>query len=132
MNVKILSKTVCVAIALQSFQAYSCNIDSFKADESIPVRPITNQNHNQRPHSRALIPFELYYSADISSILLYFIADVGEVEISIHNLSSGEYNDYTVNSKVGSVVLPITGDSGYYVITFTLQNGKQFIGEFSI
>lgn len=65
-------------------------------------------------------------------MLVRFIKDVGEVEISIRNLSSGEYNDYTINSKIGSIVLPISGDSGDYVITFTLQNGKQFIGEFSI
>lgn len=61
-----------------------------------------------------------------------FIKDVGEVEISIQNLSSGEYNDYTINSKIGSIVLHISGNTGDYVITFTLQNGKQFIGEFSI
>ena len=65
-------------------------------------------------------------------MLVRFIKDVGEVEISIRNLSSGEYNDYTINSKIGSIVLPISGDSGDYVITFTLQNGKQFLGEFSI
>lgn len=65
-------------------------------------------------------------------MLVRFIKDVGEVEISIRNLSSGEYNDYTINSKIGSIVLPISGDFGDYVITFTLQNGKQFIGEFSI
>ena len=50
----------------------------------------------------------------------------------LNSRSSGEYNDYTINSKIGSIVLPISGDFGDYVITFTLQNGKQFIGEFSI
>lgn len=47
---------------------------------------------------------------------------------------SGIYHleNTTINSKIGSIVLPISGDFGDYVITFTLQNGKQFIGEFSI
>lgn len=90
------------------------------------------QGSKHRLHSKAFVPFEANYNAGLASVLVRFIKDVGEVEISIRNLSSGEYNDYTINSKIGSIVLPISGDFGDYVITFTLQNGKQFIGEFSI
>ena len=124
MHLKFLLKAVCLLLLLSSTSVYSGNVYAPNDEESIVIIPV-EQSFNHRPHSKAFVPFEANYN-------VRFIKDVGEVEISIRNLSSGEYNDYTINSKIGSIVLPISGDFGDYVITFTLQNGKQFIGEFSI
>lgn len=131
MHLKFLLKAVCLLLLLSSTSVYSGNVYAPNDEESIVIIP-AEQSFNHRPHSKAFVPFEANYNAGLASVLVRFIKDVGEVEISIRNLSSGEYNDYTINSKIGSIVLPISGDSGDYVITFTLQNGKQFIGEFSI
>ena len=124
MYLKYLLKAVCLLLLLSSTSVYSGNVYAPNDEESIVIIPV-EQSFNHRPHSKAFVPFEANYNAGLASVLVRFIKDVGEVEISIRNLSSGEYNDYTI-------VLPISGDFGDYVITFTLQNGKQFIGEFSI
>ncbi len=131
MHLKYLLKAVCLFLLVPSSRGYSGALYEPNNEEPITIIPV-EQSSKIRPHSRIFVPFEANYNVGLASVLVRFIRDVGEVEISIQNLSSGEYNDYTVNSKVGSIVLPITGDAGYYVITFTLQNGKQYIGEFSI
>lgn len=131
MHLKFLLKAVCLLLLLPSTRGYSGNVCAPDNEEPIVIIP-AEQGSKHRPHSKAFLPFEANYNAGLASVLVRFIKDVGEVEISIRNLSSGEYNDYTINSKIGSIVLPISGDFGDYVITFTLQNGKQFIGEFSI
>lgn len=131
MYLKFLLNAVCLLQLLSSTSVYSGNVYAPNDEEPILIIP-AEQSSKHRPHSKAFVPFVANYNVGLASVLVRFIRDVGEVEISIQNLSSGEYNDYTINSKVGSIVLPISGDSGDYVITFTLQNGKQFIGEFSI
>lgn len=127
----MLLKAVCLLLLLPSTRGYSGNVCAPDNEEPIVIIPV-EQSFNHRPHSKAIVPFEANYNAEFTSVLVRFIKDVGEVGISIQNLSSGEYNDYTINSKIGFIVLPISGDSGDYVITFNTQNGKQFIGEFSI
>ena len=129
MHLKFLLKAVCLLLLLPSTRGYSGNVCAPDNEEPIVIIPV-EQSFNHRPHSKAIVPFEANYNAEFTSVLVRFIKDVGEVGISIQNLSSGEYNDYTINSKIGSIVLPISGDSGDYVITFTLQNGKQFLGKF--
>ncbi len=131
MYLKFLLNAVCLLQLLLSTSVYSGNVYATNDEESIVIIP-AEHSFEHRPHSKAFVPFEANYNAGLAFVLVRFIRDVGEVEISIQNLSSGEYNYYTINSKVGSIVLPISGDYGDYVITFTLQNGKQFIGEFSI
>ena len=127
MHLKFLLKAVCLLLLLPSTRGYSGNVYEPNNEEPIVIIPV-EQSFNHRPHSKAFVPFEANYNAGLASVFVRFIKDVGEVEISIQNLSSGEYNDYTINSKIGSIVLPISGNTGDYVITFTLQNGKQFIG----
>lgn len=131
MRLKFLLKAIFLILLLPLTQVYSGNVYEPNNEEPIVIIPV-EQSFKHRPHSKAFVPFEANYNTGLASVLVRFIKDVGEVEISIHDLSSGEYNDYTINSKIGSIVLPISGDSGDYVITFTLQNGKQYIGEFSI
>lgn len=131
MHLKFLLKAVCLLLLLSSTLVYSGNVYELKDEEPIVIIP-AEQSFQHRPHSKAFVPFEANYNAGLASVQVYFIKDVGEVEITIQNLSSGEYDDYTINSKVGSIVLPISRDSGDYVIKFALQNGKQYIGEFFI
>lgn len=131
MYLKFLLKAACLLLLLSSTSVYSGNVYAPNDEESIVIIP-AEKSFEHRPHSKAFVPFEANYNAGLASVLVRFIKDVGEVEISIQNLSSGEYNDCTINTRIGSIVLPVLGNSGYYMITFTLQNGKQFIGEFSI
>lgn len=128
MNTKLL---ISISFVFLSGQAYPCDYN-VSNDEPIPIRPTVNNSNTHRPNSKAVVPFEAYYDTDLSSILLYFINDVGDVEIAIQNLSSEESYYFTINSSIGSIILPISGNLGYYEMTFTLQNGKHYIGEFLI
>ena len=124
MHLKFLLKAVCLLLLLPSTRGYSGNVYAPNNEEPIVIIP-AEQSFEHRPHSKAFVPFVANYNVGLASVLVRFIRDVGEVEISIQNLSSGEYNDYIIDSKVGLIALPISGDSGYYVIIFTLQNGKR-------
>lgn len=131
MRSKFILKTTCVALCLQAFQGFIYNSFASSEDETIVIIP-SNNSPNRRPHTKAKVPFEVSYCSETSSLSVLFLYDVGQVEISIMNVSSGSYYNYVINSNVGLTFLPINGDSGYYAITFNLPEGKQYVGEFVI
>ena len=64
--------------------------------------------------------------------MVNFLYDLGSVSVEIENETTGEYNQTTINATQGVHPIIVSGDAGAYVITFTLNNGQAFIGEFEI
>lgn len=123
-------KTISFTVLLLSSFAYSNSKDVFSGtDQPIQVRSVANNSGNHRPHSMVVIPFDVYYNAEISSILVYFLNDIGEVEVSIQNTLTGEYLNFSINSKIKTAIFPISSDSGLYFVTFTLSEGSQYEGQ---
>lgn len=128
---KFILKSACVALCLQAFQGFVCDSFASSDDEVIVMIP-SNHSSNRRPHTKAKIPFEVSYCSETSSVSVLFLHDIGQVEVSIMNVSSGSSHNYVINGNAGFAFLPISGDSGYYIITFHLENGRQYAGEFQI
>lgn len=61
-----------------------------------------------------------------------FLINIGFVFIEIENLTTGEYTQTAVNSATGSAVFPISGNAGFWTITFSLSDGTMYYGEFEI
>lgn len=73
-------------------------------------------------------PVQASYENDTNRVLVSFLSDLGIVNIDIENEDTGELSTYMVNSAVVNHSFIISGDSGYWSITFTLLNGTEYVG----
>lgn len=67
-----------------------------------------------------------------STLSVNFLDNLGYIVIEIENQATLEYSQITVNALAGPMVLPISGTSGNWTITFTLSSGVQYYGEFML
>ena len=85
----------------------------------------------EAPRSPSNVIVLAEYDDVLNSVVASLVNAGTSVDVSIENLSTGEsYNDAV--SGNGIAVLPISGSSGLWVITFTLGSGEVFEGEFEL
>jgi len=61
-----------------------------------------------------------------------FLSNLGSVSIEIENQTTGEYSQTVANAMAGPMVFPISGNAGFWTITFTLSNGAVYYSDFVI
>lgn len=83
-------------------------------------------------HAPALIPIQAAYYPSITTILVDFLYDLGQVSVEIENETTGAYSQTTINAMQGVCPFIVSGASGIYELTFTLANGIVYIGSFEI
>ena len=91
---------------------------------------IITQEHDQLlGPPRTSIPFFAEYSDDY--VLLGASISCGTVAVRI---TSSAGDDYSTNfiSSMGMILLPISGDSGQYLLSLTTSDGLRFVGRFTI
>lgn len=87
---------------------------------------------NQPHRVPAKIPFECHYDSGLGNVVVMFANPIGEVYVDIDNRTTGEHIDVLVSSDAGVQVIPCPGAKGFCTITFSLSNGRQYYGEFSL
>ena len=102
------------------------------SDTAIVIDPLLGVSPVTGPRSPALIPIVAYYDSSVSSVLLSFRSNLGEIEVEVLNSSTGGYSSTFVDTQFLYSVIPITLGSGHYIITFTLSSGQQYQGEFNV
>ena len=96
----------------------------------IPIRVLDNTTETEREHrSQVYIPIQAFYDDFTSSIYIQFLQSIGDVYIDVTNIDTGYNADFEVDSSLGTVILPISGESGLYDITFVLSEGGAYQGE---
>ena len=70
------------------------------------------------------IPLECYYVGFDRSVVTVFSEDIGTVDISIVNTSTGEVFFDTVDTKDGQYAVGISGEGGLYRITITTESDE--------
>ena len=69
---------------------------------------------------------------DIVYVVVTVLQDLGQMEFSITNNSSGWYVDGEFNAVPGTYPIPISGSSGYYIVSLYLQDGREYEGMFHL
>ena len=64
--------------------------------------------------------------------MLDFYTDLGIIDVTISEESDGIVYEESINSGSGVSILDFSGIPGNYTITFSLQSGQYFFGEFSL
>lgn len=94
---------------------------------------VNNGTLPQKPLNRtpSYVPIECSYDADIGIVNALFCRNLGNVEVVITNWTTGDCVSIMLQNTL-SHTIPCPGNEGYCTITFTLPNGRQYIGEFEL
>ncbi len=124
---------LCLILALTCAATARLYAETAKTQsEGAPVVIIIKKPGNpisDAPRSPEVVPI----SAMVNGNTLYvtFTGDLGDVDYELVNLDTAEIVSDQVEGT-GLVLIPFSGDPGSYTITFTLSNGVQFYGEFTL
>ena len=78
------------------------------------------------------VPISASYESMMSSVILYFTSNLGEIEVEVLNTTTGGYVSDFVDTQFLYATIPIIMGPGHYILLFTLPSGRQYIGEFDI
>lgn len=107
--------------------------NAFAEDENPIKKPIvlTPEKGYGDERGVVIIPLEAYYQGE--TIFLDFTYNVGNVEVSVRNTTTGNCWSGTVNSADGMGEISIAGGGvGSYTLTLVTEYGEHFIGSFNL
>lgn len=81
------------------------------------------------PRTPSAVMLYAYYNASFTSVCAQ-LSNAGEVvDVEFYNLTTNEYYSFEIPGS-GLSVMPISGNPGYWTVTFTLLSGAVYDGEF--
>ncbi|MCR5463121.1 MAG: DUF3244 domain-containing protein [Bacteroidales bacterium] len=101
-------------------------------DTVIVIWPNPEIDPGGRPRSEVFVPISASYDSMLSSVILYFTSNLGEIEVEVLNTTTGGYVSGMVDTSFLSATVPITFGSGHYILLFTLPSGQRYRGEFDV
>ena len=78
-----------------------------------------------------LVPITATYYVSLSYIDVVFTDNIGDVTITLSNLTTGGYVSSQINSGFGGALVPVTLGSGNYRIDFS-SSGGNYYGTFTV
>ena len=106
-----------------------------RADEKVQIKTIPLSLETGKRISRSLCEEAIIscYNVLFPCIQTTVPEDLGEVELNVANLSTGESWSCIFDSATQSqALLPISGSPGYYEIEYTTESGDVYSGELLI
>lgn len=91
--------------------------------------PIVSGNENGPNENRSpeQVPFQAYIVD--SYVILSCAASIGNADVTLTSTAGDDY-ETVFNTTLGSILIPISGDSGFYRLDIVLPSGQSFYGEF--
>lgn len=83
-----------------------------------------------QPRDLIQVPIACFYSD--GSLFFTFMEELGELEISVTNLSTGAEIIDEIDSFCGNALLEVPESSGEYQIEITTENGDSYYGEYTL
>ena len=105
--------------------------NSKQGQESKHVLILEHQTPNSSNAPRTLESIPFYAEQDGYCLFLGSQSNVGVVDISLVSTAGDDY-ETDFDTADGSIVIPISGLPGYYLLTITTGSGAEYIGEFEL
>lgn len=115
--------TLAVLMAAESSQAVSM--------QGHVIIIIQKPDPEEDPRSSIVNPFHAELLEETNSVLLGVTNTIGTVSVQITSTAGDNFSTYFDTSD-GSILLPISGYTGYYTLTISLADGTLYVGEFTI
>lgn len=124
---KIMRKQIILLLAvLLPLFAFDMNADESK-NKVIPLK----QKQGTYLQRGMILPIEATFDGLLSSIITSTSSDLGEVSLTVTNLSTGEtWYDTFDSSSTPQAMTPISGASGYYEVVYVTVSGDMYEGSF--
>lgn len=126
---KILSVFILLSLFSLGMQAKSLSTIKVDGDTTIIVGPLPGSDY---PIPRGPVPISASYNSVMTSVILSFASNLGEIEVEVLNTITGYYDSGFIATWPLSAIIPISGGPGHYIITFTLPSGHQYRGTFDV
>ena len=99
-----------------------------ECSQEIPIRQ--SGSHGS---IRSLSEIQAYYNGMLSTVCSSVASDLGEIDVTVTNCTTGEFWEDTFNSSLTSLhLLQISSTSGFYEVTYTTETGSIYEGFFLI
>lgn len=129
---KKLIASICSLMLVFSATAVSASTSK----DNIKTAPITiregigDAGQITRPRTPAFIPITGMY--DDGRVILDFIEEIGTLNITVANQSTGEMYFDCCDSADGHFEIEISASKGNYLLTIQTENGTTYYGEFTL
>ena len=100
--------------------------------EEIVVDVTGNNSENGPGRILSPIPLTAIYYHSLSCLEIYFLYSIGDVTITLTNLTTGGAAVTQTDSGFGGCLVPVTLGSGFYRISFVAQDGASYEGYFTV
>lgn len=122
-----------MGISASIISLFSFNCPSGDGGGIIDIDITTPPPASNKPKAPVLIPVSARYYEISQEIVLSFTANLGNVSVTVLNVTTGESVNDTVDSADGIVSVPISGTSGqYYLILNSVGSTTVYSGTFEI
>ena len=101
-------------------------------DTTIIINPFPEIDPGGRPRSTVVVPISASYISMMTSVVLSFTTNLGEIEVEVLNTTTGGYVSDFVDTQFLYATIPITMGPGHYILLFTLPSGQRYRGEFDL
>lgn len=114
----------------------AATISASTSKDDIKTAPITiregggNESQITRPRIPAFIPITGLY--DDGRVVLDFIEEIGTLNITVANQSTGEMYFDCCDSADGHFEMEISASKGNYLLTIQTENETTYYGEFTL
>ena len=100
-------------------------IENLKGRDGTPIDVIEMASHTGFDKSNAIVP-----TINGHELSVLFTENIGQVAIEVFKETGGAVETFWIQTPDGlQTYIPLAGD---YIITFTLSNGDEYYGEFTV
>lgn len=119
-----IALSVCVLFGFSPSKA-TCSVDP-----PIPGWIEIGEGGGEIPRMPLIIPIRGIFWGN--TIYLSFSEDLGDVDVTLEEYNDGLILHTVIDTSSPTAIINFSGDSGDYVITFTLSSGDEYVGLFTI
>lgn len=105
-----------------------------KGAEDSPIIPIMQMPGTPYPNlgrGQVQLLFLAEYNDLWNCVILTCTESCGDVTVTLTS-TAGDWYQNVFDTDDGSLLIPISGDSGHYVLTIITPDGTSYIGEFNL
>lgn len=119
-------------IPLLSIALFTGSLAATPTNDETPIIIVVKDGNDLGggPRMPTMAPIHAFVFGN--TIYLSFSSNLGEIDVVLYEESEGVVLQTSIDSSDLSAALPFSGVSGEYTITFSLSNGVEYEGAFTI
>jgi len=124
------TKLLFLLMALLPLSTFVSDADEKELKQKIPLKHLVTNKLNR---SLQQVPIESCYFGMINSVQTVVCSDLGTVDVTVTNCSTGEvwYDSFDSGDSPQNVLI-LSGTPGFYEVTYTTSAGDSYEGDFYV